>query len=205
MRWAALLLALCLSAPSGAQDVARPIYAERTRFSDTAGIVDFVNRKPRAVIRAVEPSTAAPASPQPPRAALSSQALREVMIHGVPAGSGVRLSSRFGSRADPWNGTARLHAGLDLAVPYGSAVVARSPGVVVFAGWLGGYGNCVEVDHGGGVRTRYGHLARTLVVPGTQVSAGMTLGVVGSTGRSTGPHLHYEVRVNGAPINPFMR
>ncbi|HET9630370.1 MAG TPA: M23 family metallopeptidase [Novosphingobium sp.] len=128
------------------------------------------------------------------------------MIPGVPSRrSGVSLTSPFGARAAPLAGASRLHAGLDLAAPYGSAVVARSPGLVVAAGWAGGYGNCVVIDHGGGVQTRYGHLSRIAVRVGEHVEPGALLGAVGSTGLSTGPHLHYEVRVNGAAINPLGR
>ncbi len=87
----------------------------------------------------------------------------------------------------------------------GSAVVSRSPGVVAATGWMGGYGNRVVVDHGGGVQTLYGHLSRIAVTPGQHVDPGMVLGAVGSTGRSTGPHLHYEVRLNGSAINPLVR
>lgn len=135
-----------------------------------------------------------------------TRALSGVLVRGVPsARSGVTLSSRFGRRADPFFGSARDHAGLDFAVPYGSQVVARSPGVVVVAGWGGGYGNQVIVDHGAGVQTRYGHMQRILVGVGQHVPAGTVLGLVGSTGRSTGPHLHYEVRVNGYAVNPLIK
>ena len=108
-------------------------------------------------------------------------------------------------RGDPFLGTARAHRGLDFAAPYGSPVVTTSAGIVARAGWMGGYGNCVIVDHGGGVETRYGHLSAITVAPGQQVSQGALLGYVGSTGRSTGPHLHYEVRINGAAVNPLAR
>jgi len=178
----------------------KPTYALRSRFSGTAGVVTFTSVKPRALPRpdpATNLASAAPANPA---------TIGSVMIPGMPsARSGVLLTSRFGARAAPMAGASRLHPGLDLAAPYGSAVVARSPGLVIAAGWAGGYGNCVVIDHGGGVQTRYGHLSRIAVRVGQHVDPGALLGAVGSTGLSTGPHLHYEVRVNGAAINPLAR
>ena len=122
-----------------------------------------------------------------------------------PSGVPVRTSnitSGFGSRWHPILGGYRFHTGLDLAAPLGAAVAATSPGTVVVAGWCGGYGQCVTIDHGGGVLTLYGHLSRIDVAPGQTVGRGQSIGLVGSTGRSTGPHLHYEVRVNGQPVDP---
>ena len=178
----------------------KPTYAIRSRFSGMAGVVTFSSVRPKAVTR----EELAQASSIPTSSAAA--AIGSVMIPGVPSSrSGVSLTSRFGARSAPMPGASRLHAGLDLAAPYGSAVVARAPGVVVAAGWAGGYGNCVVIDHGGGVQTRYGHLSRIVVRTGQHVDPGTLLGAVGSTGLSTGPHLHYEVRVNGAAINPLAR
>ena len=112
------------------------------------------------------------------------------------------LSSGFGSRTHPILGGVRTHAGLDFAAPYGSAVAATAAGRVAVAGWSGSYGNLVVIDHGGGVETRYAHLSRISVAKGQQIESGQEVGRVGSTGRSTGPHLHYEVRVEGRAINP---
>ena len=112
------------------------------------------------------------------------------------------VTSGFGSRWHPVLGGYRFHAGIDLAAPTGTAIVATSPGAVVAAGWCGGYGQCVTIDHGGGVMTLYGHLSRIDVAPGQQIARGQSIGLVGSTGRLTGPHLHYEVRVNGMAVNP---
>lgn len=199
---AGTLLALPAAAelPEEANPAPKPTYALRSRFSGMAGVVTFSSVRPRAAAR-TEPAQAAsaPASPSP-------AAIGAVMIPGIPsARSGVSLTSRFGARAAPLAGASRLHPGLDLAAPYGSAVVARSPGLVVAAGWAGGYGNCVVIDHGDGVQTRYGHLSRIVVRVGQHVDPGALLGAVGSTGLSTGPHLHYEVRINGAAINPLGR
>jgi murein DD-endopeptidase MepM/ murein hydrolase activator NlpD len=111
------------------------------------------------------------------------------------------LSSTFGPR---WGS---FHAGVDIAAPYGSVIRAASRGRVTLARWYGGYGNAVEVDHGGGLSTRYGHASALLVTAGEYVTAGQPLARVGSTGDASGPHLHFEVRVRGAAIDPlpFMR
>jgi murein DD-endopeptidase MepM/ murein hydrolase activator NlpD len=107
------------------------------------------------------------------------------------------LTSGFGPRGG------RRHEGIDIAAPTGTQIGSAGGGRVVSAGWQDGYGNCVVVDHGGGRTTVYGHMSRIDVHAGEDVSAGQDLGAVGSTGRSTGPHLHYEVRVNGSPVNPM--
>jgi murein DD-endopeptidase MepM/ murein hydrolase activator NlpD len=110
--------------------------------------------------------------------------------------SGV-VTSGFGWR---WG---RMHEGLDIAASYGAPISAASSGTVIYAGWMGGYGNLVVIDHGGGLATAYGHQSSIAVSSGSQVSQGQTIGYVGSTGHSTGPHLHFEVRVNGAAVDPM--
>jgi murein DD-endopeptidase MepM/ murein hydrolase activator NlpD len=112
------------------------------------------------------------------------------------------VSSPFGYRPDPFLGRPALHPGVDLVQPFGATVKATGAGRVVHAGPMGGYGNMVEIDHGNGLATRYGHMSEVLVEEGQEVQAGATLGRLGSTGRSTGPHLHYEVRVDGEPVDP---
>lgn len=112
------------------------------------------------------------------------------------------LTSRFGFRRHPIFRIRQFHPGLDIAAPQGSPVRAAFTGTVLFAGWYGGYGKLVVVDHGQGTSTLYGHLSAILVVPGQQVPQGHVIGRVGSTGYSTGPHLHFEVRQNGRPIDP---
>ena len=112
-------------------------------------------------------------------------------------------SSTFGIRSDPFLGKRALHAGIDYARPSGSAVSAVAPGKVVRAGRAGGYGNLVEIDHGNGITTRYGHMSRIDVSVGDEVGRGTRIGAVGSTGRSTGPHLHYEVRRDGKAVDPM--
>lgn len=116
-----------------------------------------------------------------------------------------RLTSQFGMRSHPILAGRRFHAGIDLAAPQGSAVFATSGGIVSRAAWQGGYGLTIAVEHSGGVQTRYAHLSRIAVVPGQSVATGEVIGYVGSTGRSTGPHLHYEVRRNGQVLNPRLQ
>jgi murein DD-endopeptidase MepM/ murein hydrolase activator NlpD len=112
------------------------------------------------------------------------------------------MTSGFGLRQHPVLGILRVHSGVDLAASWGSPIVATSDGVVNTADWAGGYGLLVALDHGGGLQTRYGHMSRLAVTPGQQVRKGEVIGYVGSTGMSTGPHLHYEIRVNGRAVNP---
>jgi murein DD-endopeptidase MepM/ murein hydrolase activator NlpD len=113
------------------------------------------------------------------------------------------VASVFGIRKDPFNGRFSFHPGLDLANAMLSPVLSTSPGVVVFAGWRGGYGRMVEIDHGLGVHTRYGHLARIDVAVGDAVDYRQQIGLLGSSGRSTGPHVHYEVLIDGRPMDPM--
>jgi murein DD-endopeptidase MepM/ murein hydrolase activator NlpD len=112
-------------------------------------------------------------------------------------------SSGFGWRDDPIRHTRSFHAGTDFRGKPGAPVLAAGDGVVVFCGRLGGYGNAIDVDHGGGVVTRYAHLRRIETRKDAVVAAGAQIGQVGSTGRTTGPHLHFEVRIDGAPVSPI--
>lgn len=113
------------------------------------------------------------------------------------------VSSGFGVRTDPIDGTRRMHHGVDLRRPLGTGVKAERSGVVTFAGERGGYGNLVIVDHGGGFETRYAHCATLSVHQGEAVRQGELIGTSGNTGRSTGPHLHFEARQDGVPIDPL--
>jgi murein DD-endopeptidase MepM/ murein hydrolase activator NlpD len=117
------------------------------------------------------------------------------------------VTSPFGYRIDPFLGRPALHPGVDLLHAYGAEIRATGAGRVVHAGLMGGYGTMVEIDHGNGLTTRYGHMSEVLVAEGQEVSQGAVLGRIGTSGRSTGPHLHYEVRVDGEPVDPerFLR
>jgi murein DD-endopeptidase MepM/ murein hydrolase activator NlpD len=119
----------------------------------------------------------------------------------VPA-KNYTLTSGFGFRYDPFNGRSAQHAGLDLAGAHGEPIYAAANGRVVRAETFGGYGQVIDIDHGRGILTRYGHLSRIKVSVGDRVAMGQVIGAMGSTGRSTGTHLHYEVRVDGQPVNP---
>ncbi|HEX4998909.1 MAG TPA: peptidoglycan DD-metalloendopeptidase family protein [Terriglobia bacterium] len=115
-----------------------------------------------------------------------------------------RLSSGFGFRRDPLTGAAGFHKGLDIAAAAGAPIRAATAGAVVFSGWMGDYGNTIVIEHPGGERTLYAHAATTLVRPGDHVAVGDVIGLVGTTGRSTGPHLHFEVQVSGQAIDPTL-
>lgn len=137
-------------------------------------------------------------------AAIRSRQSSTTAITTPPAGSGVlrwpvsgTVTSPFGTR---WG---RMHEGIDIAVPSGTPVGAAGSGTVIYAGWMDGYGNLVVVDHGGGLSTAYGHNSSVTVSVGQAVTAGAIIAYSGSTGHSTGPHVHFEVRVNGSPVDPL--
>jgi murein DD-endopeptidase MepM/ murein hydrolase activator NlpD len=129
------------------------------------------------------------------------QSLMRTLPVSAPLAS-YELGSGFGMRGDPVNGRAALHTGIDLLAPYMSPVYATAPGVVTFSGYRDDYGKVVEIDHGHGIATRYAHLHRATVSVGQRVAAQTQIGFLGSTGRATGPHVHYEVVVNGEPQDP---
>ena len=131
---------------------------------------------------------------------LKKEARRLPLANPAPGHS---ITSPFGVRTDPILGTAALHSGMDFRAPIGMAAKVTAPGIVTKAGWNGGYGRMVEVDHGNGFATRYGHLSEIDVAVGQKLAAGDIVGKTGSSGRSTGPHLHYEVRHNGEAIDPL--
>jgi murein DD-endopeptidase MepM/ murein hydrolase activator NlpD len=121
-----------------------------------------------------------------------------------PVQASVTMMSPFGYRSDPFNHRAAMHPGIDLSGAYGTPIYATADGTVLRAGWnSGGYGNLVEVDHGRGITTRYGHMSAIMVSAGQHITRGQQVGRMGSTGRSTGNHLHYEVRIDGRAVNPI--
>jgi murein DD-endopeptidase MepM/ murein hydrolase activator NlpD len=117
------------------------------------------------------------------------------------------ITGPFGARIDPFNGEGAFHSGVDISCRYGQPILAPADGVVTYAGFYSGYGRLIEVDHGNGITTRYGHLSGFAITDGQTIRKGQVLGYVGMSGRSTGAHLHYEVRIHDAPVNPhkFLR
>jgi murein DD-endopeptidase MepM/ murein hydrolase activator NlpD len=113
-----------------------------------------------------------------------------------------RLTSAFGERVDPFNGEGAFHSGIDISVAYGTPVLAAADGVVTFADLMSGYGQLIDLDHGHGLSTRYGHLSGFAIAAGQHVRRGQVIGYVGASGRATSPHLHYEVRIQNVPVNP---
>ena len=144
----------------------------------------------------------APVSSHLPSASAPNMSSARNMPSIWPVAGAIR--GGFGVRRNPFGGSSsEFHKGQDISAPMGTPVIATADGVVTIAGWLRGYGQVVYVDHGNGLSTRYGHLSRIDVMVGQTIQRGSQLGLVGSTGRSTGPHLHYEVRRDGQPLNPL--
>lgn len=169
---------------SRAADIVGPrIYARRHQEADLTTVVGF--------------------SATPPPVSALPDALMQISAQAPLYRAA--LTSGFGAPRAALGGGIRAHAGIDLAAPIGSAVAATIDGRVTSARWAQGYGLLVTLDHGNGLETRYAHLSSIAVAPGQIVRRGQVLGLVGSTGHSTGPHLHYEMRENGRPINPLAR
>jgi murein DD-endopeptidase MepM/ murein hydrolase activator NlpD len=158
-----------------------------------------------------QPQAQAPAQADPQFRALFNSWKRldqaEQTIGGIPSlkpiAAAPAINSGFGVRSDPFLRRAAMHAGVDMPGPIGTQIFATADGIVGRAGRAGGYGNLIELDHGRGVQTRYGHLSAILVQPGARIKRGQLIGLMGSTGRSTGSHLHYEVRIDGRAVNPI--
>ena len=139
-------------------------------------------------------------------AAVEQMGAMERALAGIPTSmpaSVMLMSSGFGYRSDPFTGGGAMHSGLDFKGPYGTEILAAADGVISSAGWQGGYGKCIEITHANGLVTRYAHLSGFEVTLGQSVKRGLQIGRMGSTGRSTGSHLHFEVRMNGQAINPM--
>lgn len=177
------------SANSGSGLRLAPLSLEGSAFADGIPIDGFAQVIPSA------PSIVSKATNMPLGRAYGYSAK-------VVSTSRMKINSNFGWRRDPMTGSGRMHTGVDLACRYGESVGASMGGVVYWAARRGGYGNLVVVDHGRGITTFYAHLSLIQVVPGQRIVAGQTVGLVGTSGRSTGPHLHYEVRARGCPVNP---
>jgi murein DD-endopeptidase MepM/ murein hydrolase activator NlpD len=143
--------------------------------------------KEQAAVRAVIDDAADPSGAAP-----------GALIRPVPGA----ISSGFGPRVHPIYGTVKMHNGVDMNAGYGEPIRAAAAGTVIFSGVKGGYGNTVMIDHGGGMVTLYAHQSTLAVSVGSRVDGGLTIGYVGSTGTSTAPHLHFEVRIDGSPVDP---
>ena len=152
-------------------------------------------------------SDAKPLDPRFERLGLSLARMSalENVLDGVPQvtpASMKAITSGFGYRRDPFNRRGAMHSGLDFRGPTGTPIYAAAKGKVTFVGWKGGYGKTVEIRHGNGMMTRYAHMSKFEAKVGQQVEGGETIGAIGNTGRSTGPHLHFEVRINNRAVNP---
>lgn len=189
-----------ISVSRAADLVGQPVYFSQSKGLGSARMVAISSRRlPAGSVFSValRPVVTAPAT----TTGRSSTTMPGSMPASMPVAA-YGITSGFGMRQHPILGVWRSHAGLDLAASYGSPIVATSDGMVSTAGWQGGYGLLVTLDHGGGLQTRYGHMSRLNVEPGQQVHKGSVIGYVGSSGLATGPHLHYEIRLNGLAINP---
>ncbi|KTE05982.1 M23 family metallopeptidase [Sphingopyxis sp. H115] len=199
---------------------ARLLAAVRSRVTKAETAVAALGLNPDALVRSAAAGRGGPFIPYrgrmgkakalgPNFAALDGALVRmevlERTLVAVPSGNPANvlmMSSGFGYRRDPFTGAGAMHAGLDFRGPIGTPILAAAPGRVSFVGVKSGYGNVVEVDHGQGILTRYAHLSGFTTKVGTQVTAGQQIAKMGSTGRSTGSHLHFEVRLNGEAVNP---
>lgn len=196
-------------------------FAERlTRFADARArraeaAMRKLNLDPKSMTRQTQAAMGGPfealaAADLDPRferlgLSLARMTVFERALDGIPQvvpASIQSITSGFGFRRDPFNGRGAMHAGIDFKGPMGSPIFAAADGRVTFAGRKSGYGNAIEITHANGMLTRYAHLSRIDVRVGQAVAAGTTIGGLGSTGRSTGPHLHFEVRINDRAINP---
>jgi murein DD-endopeptidase MepM/ murein hydrolase activator NlpD len=169
---------------------------------ESAAIAETLRRRQAeaaaAAARAATSTTTPGASPGSTAAVAPTKAPGRLIVP-VP---GAPITSPYGYRIHPIYGTSRLHTGIDYGASEGTPIRAAADGVVVSAGWYGGYGNATIIDHGGGIATLYGHQSSMSVSAGQKVTQGQTIGRVGCTGDCTGPHVHFEVRVNGDPVNP---
>jgi murein DD-endopeptidase MepM/ murein hydrolase activator NlpD len=200
-RWATLA-GLLLVGAVGTSVTADPVGAAEQRADPSVHRpkIRLISRDQDTVVRAIRVIRA---EPEPPRSHVASRpfATWRWPVRG-------RLTSGYGRRRHPITQDQRFHTGIDLAAPSGTPVRAVAAGRVRrarWARWAGGYGHLVELDHGQGWTTRYAHLQRALVAPERRVAAGEIIALVGSTGSSTGPHLHFEIRRHGKAIDPLMR
>lgn len=190
---ACFIAAPAMANSAASADIAAPLRAAEAAKNGTVDATDSEYRQLFASWTALDAGSA----PQKIRAgSVSIPTL-------VPIVSNRAMSSGFGMRVHPVLGGLRAHKGIDLPAPTGTPIRAAADGTVGKADWFGGYGLFVELEHGGAMETRYGHMSRIAVAEGQVVHKGDVIGYVGSTGRSTGSHLHYEVRIGGEAVNPM--
>jgi murein DD-endopeptidase MepM/ murein hydrolase activator NlpD len=198
----------------------RLLAAVNTRAAQAEMAVAKLGLNPRALVQEAQRGRGGPFIPYAGRmgraramggsfAALEGALFRmevlERTLVAIPSGNPANIllmSSGFGYRSDPFSGAGAMHSGLDFKGPVGTPILAAAPGRISSVGWQGGYGQTIEIDHGQGILTRYAHLSGYDARVGDMVAAGDKIGRMGSTGRSTGSHLHFEVRINGAAVNP---
>jgi murein DD-endopeptidase MepM/ murein hydrolase activator NlpD len=186
-----------LASSAASADIAAPLRAaEAAKSGITANVADDEFHQLFASWKALDNGTPAFSSPVRSSGSVSIPSL-------IPVASSRVMSSGFGMRVHPVLGGLRAHKGIDLPATTGTPIRASADGVVGKADWFGGYGLFVELEHGAGMETRYGHMSRIAVAEGQRVRKGDVIGYVGSTGRSTGAHLHYEVRIGGEAVNPI--
>lgn len=197
------------SANAANSDIATPIRAAQSADKSASGGEDEQFRKLFSTWQNYEATGSAGLAASSGRSPLSASARAAAGIGGsisIPSRTpieGKYVSSGYGMRVHPVLGGVRAHNGIDLASPVGTPIYATADGVVEKASWFGGYGLYVQLAHGNEIQTRYGHMSRLNVAEGQHIRKGDVIGFVGSTGRSTGPHLHYEVRISGTPVNPI--
>lgn len=209
-------LGLGLSTPAFANssanaDVTAPLRAAQSAKAPQGGDDEFrrlfngwkqMDNGQLAIAPATSPMTSAATTQVSPRVSAPTFAPTKVSIPSRSPLDGANMTSGFGMRTHPVLGGRRGHKGVDLAMPTGTPVYATADGVIGKAEWFSSYGLYIAIEHGGNIQTRYGHLSRLNVASGQKVRKGDLIGYVGSTGRSTGPHLHYEVRIAGTAVNP---
>ena len=195
--------ALAALAPGIASSEADLFQSRTSQLRQDLSVIDAQIQTVRAEIRSLDARLASLRSEE--RVTIDQLRLMERALAAIPTAmpaASMMMSSGFGYRADPFTGAAAMHAGLDFKGAVGTPILAAAEGRVVLAGFNGGYGNSVEIRHANGIVTRYAHLSGLNVRKGQMVERGVRIGRMGSTGRSTGSHLHFEVRLNGQAINP---
>jgi murein DD-endopeptidase MepM/ murein hydrolase activator NlpD len=200
-----------LANSSANADVAAPLRAAQAAKAPQGGDDEFrrlfngwkqMDAPQLAMAPAASPASGFSTAPAARNVAVPSFAPSKVSIPTRNPLDSASLTSSYGMRTHPVLGGRRSHKGVDLAAPTGTPVYASADGVISKADWFSSYGLYISIEHGGAIQTRYGHLSRLNVAAGQQVRKGDLIGYVGSTGRSTGPHLHYEVRIAGTAVNP---